>query len=361
MRTTWFLILVLTALALPLWAAEPEVDARQVQSAVSGGLRWLAAAQGREGEQAGAWPAARYGTAVASLAGLAFLANGYTPGEGDYGAVLDRAMAYVQASMTPDGFLGAREQSMYVHAICTLYGLSYLGRAAAPERERELAEWGRKSVGLIVRAQQARKNAGERGGWRYTPYTEESDLSVTSWQLLALHAARQCGYEIPDEVFAAGLAYVNQAFAPTRDGQAGFLYRAGISKDPEPGVSGVAVLVKGLLEPVPDERQGKALAYLRAYPPAWGGPQYNGYFFFGAFYISQGVFQAGEEAWGDYAPKLRRVLVSHQAGDGHWDFPPDNKAQGREAGPAYATAMGVLILSLDQQFLPMYQRQKRLF
>jgi hypothetical protein len=35
--------------------------------------------------------------------------------------------------------------------------------------------------------------------------------------------------------------------------------------------------------------------------------------------------------------------------------------QSELAGPAYPTAMAVLILSLEKQYLPMYQRQKQLF
>lgn len=363
-----FVAAAIVALWAPLSAsaAEPRpddgaLDQKQIQTAIDAGLGWLAAQQIKEGSEAGTWECTRYRTATASLASLAFLANGHLPGKGEYGPVIDRAMRYVQASMTPDGYLGGRDGSMYVHAIATLFGLSYLGMCEDSEREMELAEWCRKSIDLIVRAQKVRKPRWDQGGWRYTPDAKVSDLSVTSWQLLVLHAARQCGYEIDDAVFDDALRYVNRTFLEAEDGQAGFRYTIETTKSPEPAVTGVAVFVKSLLERQPDEKIAKALKYLKGFPPSWGGPQYKGYFFFGTFYMVQGMFQIGGDTWAEFAPKIYRVLIEHQQGDGHWDFPPDNKPQSHPAGLAYTTATSVLILSLEKQYLPMYLRQKQLF
>jgi len=237
-----------------------------------------------------------------SLAGLAFLANGFKPGEGEYGAVIDRAMDYVKAGMDPNGYLGAHYgNGMYMHAMCTLFGLSYLGQAREPERETALADWCRKSVDLILEAQAIKKVPPERGGWRYTPHTEESDLSVTSWQLLVLHAARQCGYEIDPVVFQNALRYVDRAFVEHETGT-GFLYRR-TSDRPERAVTGVALFIKHLFEPETDRKSEAALRFIQQSPPTWGGPQYNGYFFFGTFYMTQGMFQIGDQAWADFAPR----------------------------------------------------------
>ena len=82
---------------------------------------------------------------------------------------------------------------------------------------------------------------------------------------------------------------------------------------------------------------------------------------FGAFYMTQGMFQIGDPAWERYFTPLRALLLDHQAGDGSWPFAPDDAHQGRLAGPAYSTAMAVLILSMEKQYLPMYQRQAAMF
>tara|TARA_B100001013_G_scaffold330116_1_gene244872 strand:- start:636 stop:983 length:348 start_codon:yes stop_codon:yes gene_type:complete len=92
----------------------------RVRVGIDAGLRWLAEKQIKEGPDAGSSESQRYQMAVVSFAGLAFLANGYSPGKGDYGAVIDRAMEFVKGSMTPDGHLGPRDRSMYAHAIASL-------------------------------------------------------------------------------------------------------------------------------------------------------------------------------------------------------------------------------------------------
>jgi hypothetical protein len=365
---------MLALLLLPLCrlrAAEAEAPAppepEAVAAAIEGALDWLAENQIREGELAGSWECKAYRNTVASFAGLAFLANGHIPGEGERGRVVERALQYVMGSMGPDGYLGGESRSgMYTHAICTLFGLSCLGMAPEPEKEVELAQWCRKAVRVIVEAHEVNRQPVDRGGWRYTPDTAESDLSVTSWQLVALHAARQCGFEVDRAILQSALDYVNRAYVVTEpEGEdapvAGFLYLPGVSKEPEPGVTGVAVFVKCLLEKEPDEKVARSLAFLERFQPAWGGPQYHGYFFFAAFYMTQGMFQVGGEHWERYRPQMQRVLLEHQLGDGRWPFPENNAPQSRYTGPAYPTSLAVLILSLEKQYLPMYQRQKAIF
>jgi hypothetical protein len=368
------LLAVLAAAGASAQSLPPAPKPAQVQAAIDGGLEWLAANQVREGPLAGGWEGPSYHTTAASMAGLAFLANGYRPGVGEYGQVIDRAMGFVQDSMSADGYLGAKEQQMYVHAICTLFGLSYLGTTENPAAERELADWCRKSLELIVRAQKVRKPPQERGGWRYSPSSQASDLSVTSWMLLVLHAARQCGFEIDQRAVDAGINYVNRAYREEsrviRDanGKAvatkelrGYLYRQGASVEPERGATGAAVFIKGLIEGGLDERSESVVPLLTELPPTWEGEWHNGYFFFTAFYLTQGMFQIGGREWERFAAQIKAELVTHQDGDGKWPFPVTNREQSRDAGYAYSTGTSVLILSLEKQYLPMYQRQRPLF
>ncbi len=397
-------MIVLLAGASPAPAAGRTADA-----ATEAGLAWLAEHQIKEGPDAGAWPTSRpqYQPAMAGFAGLAFLANGYQPGQGEYGPVIDRAMQFVMGSMDAEGYLGQGDPSgMYIHAICTLFGLSYLGASPDPAREAELAGWCRRGLQVIIDAQAVPRSAMAQGGWRYTPDTTESDLSVTSWQMLVLHAARQCGYRIEPSVTDAALAYINRAYtevevkeSATRDGEprsrsretsvdappgedgrpdkspdqdspnaresgyvvAGFVYRPGVSVKPEPSATGVAVFIKSLFEKEADDKVRQSLAFLREFPPSWGGRQYGGYYYFALFYISQGMFQVGGQTWEDYRDKVADILIEQQNGDGSWPFPPDNRPQSRLTGDCYPTSLAVLVLSLEKQYLPMYQRQKRFF
>jgi hypothetical protein len=368
-RAAWLIILIVLTIPCNLCAqpagtttkpASPIAPAR-LKAAAEGGKTWLLRQQIREGPDAGGFPGGKYSTAVTSLAGLALLAYGHLPGEGEHGRAIDAAMNYVQAGMTPDGYVGGRGDSMYVHAMATLLGLSYVGMSREPEKDAELAEWCRQAVDLIVEAQAVRKPPADQGGWRYSPYTAESDVSVTSWQLLALHAARQCEYPIDDRVFDRGLRYVNSAWRETDEGDAGFLYRPGVSQQIKPGVTGAAVGVKALLEPRRDPRLKRSVEYLDQFTPTWGGERYQGYFFFVTFYMAQAYFQLGPHEWERFKTPVQQLLLEHQAGDGHWPFPPDNYPQSRPAGTVYTTSLALLILALDNQYLPMYQRQAELF
>jgi hypothetical protein len=337
------------------------VDPARVQAAVAGGLKWLADHQVKDGPDAGSWECRQYPSAVASFAGLAFLANGHMPGRGKYSNEVTRALNYVKAGMTQDGYLGLQGNSMYVHAICTLFGLSCLGMSADLKDDQELAEWCRKSLKVITQAQKIPKRNGEQGGWRYSPSTSESDLSVTSWQMLTLHSARQCGYPVDPACLQEGLRYIDSGWKEVGGGIGGYVYRPGVSKEPEAGMSGSAIFIKSLIEP--DADMSKIREYLRQFPPAWGGPYYNGYYYFVSFYLSQGMLQQGGSDWESYSAALQKVLLDHQEGDGHWGFPSDNRPIEGDGGvgSTYATAMAVLMLSLEKQYLPMYQRQMRLY
>jgi hypothetical protein len=215
------------------------------------------------------------------------------------------------------------------------------------------------------------KTALERGGWRYDPYTTESDVSVSCWQLLVLHTARQAGFEVEQPVFSAALAYLNRAYtavkAETGQGKngaaSGYLYRPGYTHEPSRSSTALVLFIQSLFGATDEQRTRQALMYLRRYPLTWDGNQYGGYFFFSGFYMVQGMFQIGGEEWASFGPRMAALLLDHQAGDGTWPYPPGNfsQEQMQSTGAAYPVAMAVLMLSLDKQYLPMYQRQSRIY
>lgn len=353
---------VLAALPGALLAGEPAAPPDgDVELAIEAGLHWLAAEQAKGGAAVGSWSSPKFPTAVTSMAGLAFMANGHVPGEGPHGIVVQKAMEYVQASMTSDGYAGSVGDSMYVHAICTLFALSYLGTEADGKKDVELAQWCRKAVNVIVRSQSVAKAKVEKGGWRYSPRSHDSDLSVTAWQMLVLHAARQCGYTVNDSVINYAMAYVNSGFIRTADGAAGFVYRPGQNTVPEFGVTGTSILLKSMFEAQFDDRLIDSRNYLQGFTVGWGGPQYRGYFFFSTLYLMQGFFQLGGESYEDFSARNRKLLVEQQKGDGHWPYPYNSSSRRRGAGDVYPTAMAILILSLDKQNLPLFQRQRSFF
>ena len=356
-------------------AAAVRPEPARIEGAVAGGLRWLAEHQLQQGAEAGAWSVnvGNYRPAVASLAGLAFLANGYLPGtNAPYNKTVASALKYVTGTMASDGYIGQGDRSgMYIHAISSLFALSCLGMQTEEKVEPDLAEWCRRSLNVIVKSQQMSKSAIERGGWRYDPYTSESDVSITCWQLLVLHTARQAGFEVEPSVFSSALAYLNRAYVPVKSEQGqeksglvgGYLYRPGYTYEPSRSSTALVLFIQSLFDAVDEQRKRQVLRYLSRYPLTWDGNQYGGYFFFSGFYMVQGMFQVGGDDWNSFGPRMATLLLDHQSGDGTWPYPPGNVAQEQmqSTGPAYPVAMAVLMLSLDKQYLPMYQRQSRIY
>ena len=199
----------------------PETD-RAIQS----GLSWLARNQNADGSfGTGTY---RGNIAVTSLAGLAFMSSGSSPGRGPYGGPIDKALAYVMDNTAPSGFISVSGSSthgpMYSHGFGTLF----LAEAYGMTHRAEIREKLRKAVQLIIDTQ------NNEGGWRYQPVKHDADLSVTICQINALRAARNAGLYVPRETVAACIRYVKQSQNP--DG--GFRYMLSGRRQCVPAVGG---------------------------------------------------------------------------------------------------------------------------
>ena len=164
----------------------PETD-----KAIASGLAWLARNQNADGSfGSGTY---RGNIAVTSLAGLAFMSSGSSPGRGPYGAPIDKALAYVMDNTAPSGFISvagsATHGPMYSHGFGTLFLAEAYGMTHRPEIREKL----RKAVQLIINSQNS------EGGWRYQPIKHDADLSVTICQINALRAARNAGLYVPKD------------------------------------------------------------------------------------------------------------------------------------------------------------------
>ncbi len=76
----------------------PETD-----KAIESGLAWLAHSQNADGSFGTS--TYRGNIAVTSLAGLAFMSDGSSPGRGPHGAQIDKALSYVMDNTSPSGFI----------------------------------------------------------------------------------------------------------------------------------------------------------------------------------------------------------------------------------------------------------------
>lgn len=326
--------------------AQPAPSDREVDRSIVRALKFLASEQ----QASGAWQLqnssrGRDAASTTSLAVMAFMAAGHVPGEGPYADVMDRGIRWVLNSQRPeDGLFQHRAGSgpMYTHGICTLMLAEVAGMvdASLSVRIRRSLE---KAILLILKAQAVSKGQRHAGGWRYHPSSNDSDLSVTGWQLLALRAARNIGCDVPAEAIEYAVSYVNRCADP----QGGFSYHP--NHGVTPTRSGTGILCLEICGEHHAPATMAAADYLLRRPLRYN----DSFFFYGVYYSTVGMFQVGGRHWEQTRDHVSSILLTRQRPNGSWQ-PQD----GSEAsfGPIYATSMSVLALAVEYQYLPIYQR-----
>lgn len=193
----------------------PTMGADRVDAAIHAGAAFLVAQQQPTGAIA---DAARFQTALTSLAGLALLGAGHSPvDKSPEGVALRRAIYFVLRAdrQTADGYFGSADASvMHGHAVTTLFLCELARRGFDPEQDELIRRKAAAGHSFILAAQGAAKAVrGDIGGWRYRPDARDSDVPVTAWQLLALHAGVKAGFSVPPRNGQAAALYLKNVFA----------------------------------------------------------------------------------------------------------------------------------------------------
>lgn len=188
----------------------PSVGADRVDAAVQAGAAFLVTQQQPTGAIA---DATRFQTALTALGGLALLGAGHSPlDKSPEGVALRRATYFVLRAdrQTADGYFGAADASvMHGHAVTTLFLCELLRRSADPEQEELIRRKAAAGHNFTLAAQNSRKLLRtDFGGWRYQPGALDSDVPVTTWQLLALHAGQKAGFAVPPAAGQAAAQYL---------------------------------------------------------------------------------------------------------------------------------------------------------
>lgn len=300
------------------------------KKATAKALEWLKDKQNTDGS----WSDGRYphNTAITSFALLAFMSQGHLPNQGLYGPEVSKGAKFLIAAARPaDGYLvGARGGNMYSHAMATL-ALSELWGMTGDQEIKPVLE---KAVALIVKSQ------NNEGGWRYEPQPTGADISVTIMQVMALRAAKNSGLHVPDQTMKKAIEYINRCYNPTLGG---FAYQPGSRPGFARTAAGACVLQ---LTGNYDAKQiPKAIDYLKA--------NFNeqSHFWYGHYYAAHAMHQVGGKEWEDWYDRLKTTLLPAQQADGNWSM------RDREGvGQVYQTSIGVIILSVPMNYLPIFQR-----
>ncbi|MCG3135806.1 MAG: hypothetical protein HMLKMBBP_03571 [Planctomycetes bacterium] len=304
---------------------------------------------------------------VTALAGTALLTSGSTPGRGPHAKQVERAIEFLLANQDGEGFISAHRSRMYSHAFATMF----LAEVYGMTRDRRVRAALQEAVAFTCKAQ------NREGGWRYVPNAEDSDMSITVCQVMALRAAKNKGIAVPKEHVDAAVEYVMRS-AVTRDAgefeRGAFLYQyrsknlqaaantrtsfaltaaglttlygAGIYNDRD-----IADFVRNRkldLGALP-EFKPMLLHVYRHYEDVDSSRHRNHYYFwYGNYYAVQAMYIAGGSYWKSYFERVRDELVRSQRADGSW--------RDDLVGSAFATAVGAIILQVPHDYLPIFQR-----
>jgi hypothetical protein len=287
----------------------------------------------------------RYPTALTAMAVMAHFAAGHSPADKQHGAWLRRSINYVISKQNGDGYFGESDNGrMYGHGICALMLAEALGMPRDDELDDTIRKSLKKAVQVTVNAALVRKAPEHAGGWRYTPDATDSDLSLSGWQLLSLHATQQVGIPIPENVIAGAVAYAQRVI--NTNGQVGYQN----AHEDRPALRGLALLALVI------GHQEKAPIARRIAERIWADPLAikGDHFYYRAYYDAVGISRALPDEWDKYLPKYESVLLPLQKDDGSFDATVDGEAQG--GGPIYSTSMAVMALAVQRHVLPAYQR-----
>ncbi len=324
------------------------------EAAVARGLEWLSWHQSADGSwsldqfhksgkcnsrcgQAGQ----QCDTAGTALALLPFLGAGQTHKQGKYTKEVRQGLEWLVKHQKSDGNLwtgGMQLSQMYSHgqasiALCEAYALTKDSYLRVPAQ---------KSLDFIVAAQHS------AGGWRYYPGSE-GDTSVVGWQLMALRSGHLAGLEVPPEAFERASKFLNSV----QDDTTGSRYSYQPGHGASPTMTAEALLCRqyaGWPRNHPGMVTGVRQLIDKDAPRA--GPS-NMYYW---YYATQVMHHMGGQAWKDWNPLIRDLLIDTQETKGHqagsWQPTGNFDPAG---GRVYMTALAVCTLEVYYRHMPLYQ------
>ncbi|MBM3993655.1 MAG: terpene cyclase/mutase family protein [Planctomycetes bacterium] len=377
-------------------AAEKQKQRERYQEAANKGLEWLKKTQHPKD---GSWSAnGQNPISMTGMAGLALLCEGSTVNQGKYRDNIRLAADFLMKKASKgggtDGLIGNPQLAgetgryMYGHGFALLFLACVYGEEDDKERRAELKDILTRAVKYCGSAQSS------HGGWFYTakgdpPGSDNDEGSVTVTQMQALRACRDAGIPVPKQIMEKGADYLRKSTTPDGGvvyslGRGGFGAPAGGGR-PALTAAAIACLFSAgnYLEKKPDGTPSKEFdPYIKKWfqfcnsprgvplDRGAGGGGFNRLPFdeYTHFYYAPSIYFIGEDGWekmfGKNSPNpltwslYKKTFVEGailrpgaQNGDGSWQG-----AGGWGSGPIYTTSVYCVILQLENNCLPVFQK-----
>ena len=322
-------------------STDPAVETRVTQ-----GLDWLVFQQHKLGH----WTAqGRYPTAMTSLAGLAFLCEGSTTTQGKYAENVRRAVDFLTRRSRDNGLIGDFDDERYTygHGFAMLFLSQVLGEEEDLDRRRELTEVLTKAVLFTGQAQT------RAGGWGYVSAKDGNGFdegSTTITQVQGLRGCRNAGIPVPKEIIDKAVGYIHKCTDPT-DGGVHYSSKGGGSR---PAITAAAVACLYNAGEYDDTFVPKMMEYCRAKLKPKSSDNF-GHWHYAHFYYAQVMYREGADKWEQYIQEIRKRLLREANVIRLGEIDVAVWKQGY-IGPVYTTALNLIILQLDNSYLPIYQR-----
>ena len=335
--TTVTAVCLVTLAALPAQAQEAKQRTTvlrlpaEVKRSITRGLEFFAKTQNADGSCGEVNV-----TGGTALALMSFMVQGHVPGEGKYGKVTDKAIAFLLSVEKDSYFHHDSDRGMYEHGLALLALSEAWGQSKDPRIRPALV----RGVKVTLNSQ------NDKGGWRYGPQPAiTGDTSCSSMQAVALASAREAGIAVPDKAIRRAVDFFLSCEVRSTGG---FSYSslAGASL----GRAGLALTAASTLSLMLSGEHKHAatlggVAFISAQPDSVfeGGNHY----WYGHYYAAQVMYQAGDEHFNKWYPKISKGLLGKQKEDGSW---------GLHGGNPVDTGFAILTLGVPYRFLPIYQK-----
>lgn len=290
----------------------------------------------------GGWPNESYPTAISALAATALICSGSTTTQGPYAKNIRSAVDYMLNRSRKNGLIGDPKRDdryTYGHGFAMLFLSQVLGEEEDVDRRKELIETLGRAVKFSVDAQT------KAGGWGYVS-GKDSDFdegSTTITQVQGLRGCRNAGIVVPKKAIEDAKKYIYQC--QNKDG--GISYSSTSMGSSRPAITAAALAALYNAGDYESENGRKMWTYCRKHLHNINGDAF-GHWQYTYLYYTQVVYRQGKDVWNPYRDKLLNRLVAGQKADGSWD--------GGNVGRIYATAMNLIMMQMDNGYLPIFQR-----